>query len=803
MRFKALTNQHYKGYCPLSMQLTFIVPLLLQVFTTRNLIHWLATHRLSQTSSLKQRQKKSHQYRLNFTSVCYKIWRFTQAFKRETPPFPLESLERQQAAVALQQAEAKYRSIFENTIEGIFQTTHDGRYLSANPALARMYGYSSPAELLSQLTDIEHQLYVNPQARSHFIALLHAHDVVVDFESQIYRKDGSIIWISENARAVRDTHGHLLYYEGTVEDITERRAVKRLLAGQNQVLEMIAKGTELSTVLNAITQFLEEQLHAVNCVICLSEQEGKGGWLRSHLDSQVEDRCETTWSTPILSMNGHVLGVLSLSSQPFRQPTRYEQQAIAKATQLAGIAIERAFVERQLYHEAFYDSLTHLPNRAWLMKQLERAIARTQSTCSNCSFSPSAASACQLQCPRSFAVLFLDLDGFKVINDSLGHLVGDRLLQRIAHRLESCLEDNGIVARLGGDEFTILLDNLEDIAQATAIAERIHQQLAAPFDLDTHEVFTSASIGIAFAGHTAISKYERPEQLLRDADIAMYRAKALGRGHYAVFDATMHAQAVTRLQLETELRRAVERQEFVLYYQPIVALSTGQITGFEALVRWLHPELGIVSPAEFIPVAEETGLIIPLGRWVLAEACQQMQLWQQQYPHLELSISVNLSGWQLAQPNFIEQIDQVLRETGLPHQSLKLEITESTIMETSAIALSVLQALKQRQIKLCIDDFGTGYSSLSRLHQLPIDTLKIDKSFVSQILEDGSQWKMMGTIVTLARNLGMEAIAEGVESAEQLAQLRSLQCQQGQGYFFSRPLNAQAAQDLLANSPQW
>ncbi|NES94526.1 MAG: EAL domain-containing protein [Desertifilum sp. SIO1I2] len=741
----------------------------------------------------------------------------------------LDITERQRAEEALQEAEAKYRSIFENTIEGIFQTTRDGKYLSANPALARIYGYSSPSELLNELTDIEHQLYVSPQARSQFIERLHADDLVIGFESQIYRKDGSIIWISENARAVRDRSGNLLYYEGTVEDITERRFVKTLLAGQNRVLEMIAKGTELSVVLNAIVQFLEEQFHDVQCRILLFEQQQSQPLIDTPTaDASCNSAIATlpaqiahTWenyfaqglnanlSIPILSTNGQIFGLLSLYSDTGtdrhanhpQQLTRYEHQALDKATQLAGIAIARAFVEQQLHREAFYDSLTRLPNRAWLMKQLERAITRTQSTCPYC---------CQpSRCSSHFAVLFLDLDGFKVINDSLGHLVGDRLLQRIARRLESCLAAQGTVARLGGDEFTILLDRLTDISQATAIAEKIHAALATPFDLDSHEVFTSASIGIVFAkthpqeAIASVSQYERPEELLRDADIAMYRAKALGRGHYAVFDATMHAQAVARLQLETELRRAIERQEFLLYYQPIVTLATGQISGFEALIRWRHPELGMVSPAQFIPIAEETGLIIPIGRWVLWEACRQMRDWQQQYPHLELSISVNLSGCQLAQPNSIEQIDQILQQTGLPPHSLKLEITESTIMETSAIALSGLQGLKQRNLKLCIDDFGTGYSSLSRLHQLPIHTLKIDKSFVSQIQQDGSQWKMMGTIVTLARNLGMEAIAEGVETAEQLELLRSLQCQQGQGYFFSPPVEAQRAQELLAQFPRW
>ncbi|MGE5658265.1 MAG: EAL domain-containing protein [Actinomycetota bacterium] len=627
---------------------------------------------------------------------------------------------------ALRQAEEKYRSIFENAVEGIFQTLPCGRYLNANPALARIYGYSSPAALMEKLSDIAHQLYVDPRRRDEFMSLMQEHDQVSNFESQVYRCDGQIIWISESARAVRDAKGELVYYEGIVEDITNRKQV-----------------------------------------------------------------------------------------------------------------------EEQLLYNAFHDALTGLPNRLMFMDRLQQALQRSKT-----------------EPEYRFAVLFLDLDRFKIVNDSLGHMAGDRLLIAFAQRLETVLLESiatrhtpptdlaFTIARLGGDEFTILLENIQQASDATQIAEQIHQALTLPFSIDGHDIFTTSSIGIVLnweieindwaseagsnRGPVPISALEAEkgrwgelpspaftvgetyplclmrysaEDLLRDADIAMYRAKAMGKARHAVFNAAMYAGAVARLQLETDLRRAVAAEEFLVYYQPIVSLESGQIAGFEALVRWRHPNQGLISPASFIPLAEETGLIVPLGTWVLREACRQMRRWQLQFPSdSPLSMSVNLSGQQFSQSDLISTFEEILRETGLEGRSLKVEITESVITEGAGAATAILQRLRELGIQLCIDDFGTGYSSLSRLHQFPINTLKIDRSFVSWLGKKGKgHWggmapgEIVQTILMLAHNLGMDAIAEGVETPEQLAQLKRHRCEYGQGYLFSKPLCSEAATALLAD----
>ncbi len=505
---------------------------------------------------------------------------------------------------------------------------------------------------------------------------------------------------------------------------------------------------------------------------------------------------------------------------------------------------DRKLAEEQLIYNAFHDGLTGLPNRGLLMARLRQAVARGK------------------QHPDYlYALLFLDLDRFKVVNDSLGHSVGDQLLIAIARRLEACISrynfssfnsrstgqyalkpQNSLVARLGGDHFVILLEGMRDIGDAAKVAEQIHKELVAPFALNGYEVFISTSIGIATSCQldpdgspekASQSDRQRPEELLRDADLAMYHAKAQGKACYAVFDKAMHDRALALLQLENDLRRAIsvcdrpaggdrflrdcEPREFQLYYQPIVGFQSGRIVGFEALVRWNHPERGLVSPAEFIPVAEETGLILPLGIWVLREACRQMAFWQKQFARLsetgsfekpigdirQLTVSVNLSGKQFLQPDLVEQIDRILQETGLDASCLKLEITESAIVDNIQSTINTLWQLRSRNIQLSLDDFGTGYSSLSYLHRFPIDTLKIDRSFVSRIGGAGENIEIVKAIVMLAHSLGMNVVAEGAETKEQLAQLRSLGCECGQGYFFSKPLPATAAEALLAASPQW
>ncbi len=438
---------------------------------------------------------------------------------------------------------------------------------------------------------------------------------------------------------------------------------------------------------------------------------------------------------------------------------------------------DRKTAEEKLLYEASHDALTQLPNRARFMDLLRQAIKRAQA-------SPD----------YLFAVLFIDLDRFKVINDSLGHLIGDKLLVEITQRLQRCLRSGDTVARLGGDEFTILLSGLKEIADVIAVAERIQKEVSQPCLLDGHETFTTASIGIALYDTT----YKDPAALLRDADIAMYQAKTAGKARHVIFNSEMHSHALDRMRLEADLRRAIERQEFFLLYQPIVSLTTGQLTGFEALLRWRHPERGLVSPAEFIPIAEETGAIVPIGEWVLLQAVRQTRQWQRQFPWMQhLKLSVNLSGKQFTNANLIERVIQTLRLTRFDPHHLKLEITETVLMENIETATEMLKQLRALGVQLSIDDFGTGYSSLSYLHRLPINTLKVDRSFVSRMAEHSENLEIVRTIIMLAKNLRLDVVAEGVETRHQVAQLRQLDCEYGQGYFFSKPLEAAAAEELM------
>jgi len=434
-------------------------------------------------------------------------------------------------------------------------------------------------------------------------------------------------------------------------------------------------------------------------------------------------------------------------------------------------------------HAAFHDALTRLPNRALLAENLKFVIERAKN-----------------HEDYQFAVLFLDLDRFKNVNDSLGHSIGDQLLIAMARRLESCIREVDMVARLGGDEFAILLDGIPNQSEATNMARRIQEKLLSPFNLSGHEVFTSTSIGISVSS----TGYDHPENMLRDADTAMYRAKAQGKACYEVFDKGMHTHAVYVLQMENDLRRAIDREELRVYYQPIVSLENGNLAGFEALIRWQHPERGFINPSDFIPLAEDTGLIVPLGLWILKRACQQLCKWQWQSPaNRSLFMSVNLSSKQVAQPSLVSDIREILEETHVEARHLKLEITESAVMENAEMAARILNRLKELGVQLSIDDFGTGYSSLSYLHRFPVNTLKIDRSFVGRIGEAAENIEIVRTVVSLAENMGMEVVAEGVETLSQLMQLRKLKCQYGQGYLFSRPVDAEMVNSWISKKPHW
>ncbi|MEW5926976.1 MAG: EAL domain-containing protein [Gemmatimonadota bacterium] len=443
---------------------------------------------------------------------------------------------------------------------------------------------------------------------------------------------------------------------------------------------------------------------------------------------------------------------------------------------------DRTQAEADLLRIASHDPLTGLPNRSSFMTRLQRSVGRL-------TYQPQA----------QFTVLFVDVDRFKTINDSLGHLKGDELLVSVGQRLEECVRPEDMVARLGGDEFAILLHGTSEPADAARVASRIQARLSEHLVLGTQEVFVSASIGIV----TSLG-YDHPEEMLRDADIAMYRAKQSGRARYQVFDVAMHSAAVTRLHLETDLRRAVEREEFILHYQPVVCLETGTVCGFEALVRWPHPQRGLVPPGEFIPSLEETGLIRTLGGWVLQQACRQLQQWLVRHPEREsLFVSVNLSGKQFADRNLVPRVREVLRETGLSGKRLKLEVTETVLVDDPEAAAAMLAELKELGIQIQIDDFGTGYSSLKYLDQLPIDMLKVDRSFVSRIRHGSQGAEIVRTIVGLGKNLGIAVVAEGMETPAQLNYLKQLGCDYGQGYIFSRATSAEAAEDMLSHGIAW
>jgi len=553
--------------------------------------------------------------------------------------------ERKHSTQALHEAEQRYYDLFENALEGIFRTTPDGRYLDANPALARIYGFESPAELMGQLRDIRNQLYVDPLRRDEFIRLIDAEGVVAGFESEVYRKNGEIIWISENARVISRT-GVLVCYEGTVEDITERKLYQ----------------------------------------------------------------------------------------------ARIEQQAS-------------------------YDTLTGLANRSLLHDRLQQAILAAASY------------------GTRLAVVFVDLDRFKFINDSLGHHVGDELLRAMAERLKGSVRESDTVARLGGDEFVLLINGYGDPESVAVVLERMLLDISQPWTIAQGDFNTTCSIGVALYpddGDTA-------ETLLKHADSAMYRAKEKGRNNFQFFTAELNALITERLELENKLRRALERQQFTLHYQPRVDLQTRRIVGAEALIRWQVSELEIVPPSRFIPVAEEIGLIAPIGKWVLRTACEQNKAWQDA-GFAPFVISVNVSARQFRQENFVQIVADVLAETGLEARYLEIELTESAVMHDAEQFIAMLGELNDLGVQISLDDFGTGYSSLSYLKRLPVDRLKVDRSFVQDIATDVDDATIVRTIIALGHNLGLKVVAEGVETEQQLEFLRSNHCDELQGYYFATPL---------------
>jgi diguanylate cyclase (GGDEF)-like protein/PAS domain S-box-containing protein len=671
------------------------------------------------------------------------------------------------ATDALREREAYFRSLVENARDVIHVINPDQTTRYVTPSVKRLLDWE-PEELIGRSVleivhpdDLEHALNDLRATRG-------APGVGLPIEVRVRHKNGSWRIFEGIGRNLMDDP----VVRGIVvnsRDITDRRRreeqVRRLAAipheSPNPILECDLEGNPI--YVNPAAQALLAELRLDDALRLLPAdhvQLVRGCVASGHGARGIE--------APVGAR------VLSWT---------YHPHAALGAVHVFGEEVtERKQVEERLLHQALHDPLTGLPNRHLFMDRLGGALGRFH----------------RRNGPL-FAVLFLDLDRFKVVNDSLGHHVGDELLQVVGERLRASVRAGDTVARFGGDEFAVLLEELESLDEATHIAERLGQAVAAPINLSGYEVFSSASIGIALCA----AGLDRPEYLLRNADVAMYRAKGGGASRYEVFDRTMHAQALERLQMETDLRRALVRGEFRLRYQPIVSLTRGTITGVEALLRWDHAERGLTSPGDFIPVAEETGLILPLGAWVLGEACRQLAEWRREFPHARIALSVNLSAKQFGQADLVQRIRAALDEAGLDPRHLKLEITESAIIDHPGSAGAMLRQLKEQGIQVQMDDFGTGYSSLSSLHSLPLDALKIDRSFVSRIPEDPATLQMVRTIALLARGLDLAVIAEGVETQAQLDEVRAMGCDYAQGYLMSPPLDPEGISALLAEDPRW
>ncbi len=688
----------------------------------------------------------------------------------------------------MHESEDVFRLMVENSADLISKHTPEGETVYVSPACRALLGYE-PQELAGRVVceflhpaDIRkvRSLHKNPNELPDAYRL----------SFRVCRKDGRFVRLETSARTVRDpdtgaVREIVAVSRDTTERMEEEEAVRENEARFRQMVDSAQEGILLLDAESRTDYTNERMAEMLGCganeiighSVLIFLDEAAHSDAKSHFD-RLRQGVKGRSDFQFRRKDGSNFWAM-VSTTPMSDDAGNFTGSLSVVTDIT----ERKRFEQQLFYDAFHDALTGLPNRALFLDHLNLALERAKR-----------------RADHSFAVLYLDLDRFKVINDSIGHAVGDMLLIKASDRLQNCLRPGDTIARLGGDEFTILLEDIDEAAHAIEVAERIQKEMSLPFNLNGHEAFTTVSIGIALYN----ASYNHLEELLRDADTAMYQAKSLGKAQHALFDKNMHDQAMHLLQLETDLRRAIDREEFMVLYQPIVSLQTGMLIGFEALVRWRHPKREIICPKDFISLAEETGHIILIGQWVIEEACRQMRQWQENLcSELPLSISVNLSSKQFANSSLIDQIMESLKKTGLDPGMLKLEITESVVMEDMKAAAGMLEQLRSLGVGLSIDDFGTGYSSLSYLHRLPINTLKIDRSFVSRMVESNEHAEIVRTIVMLAKNLGLEVIAEGVETRAQLEQLQGLKCENAQGFLFSRPVDAETAEMLVLKMLQW
>jgi diguanylate cyclase (GGDEF)-like protein/PAS domain S-box-containing protein len=661
----------------------------------------------------------------------------------------------------LRESEGRYRRLFLDAPLGLYRVTPGGEFLDVNPGLVHMLGYHHPEPLLAvRMGD----LYMDPGDRTLWEKLLQKDGHLRGFKARFKRRDGGFIWVEDYVRAARDARGAVRFYEGCLENVTLRHAPKDAVASLEKAVENLPIGVTISDLDGRIvyTNPAEARSHGYTVEELIGRE---ARILVTHADKQPLK------SVPVKDLKPWKRERMSLRKDGTTFPAQlFSDVIISPAGAPVGVVTtsedisDRKRIEEDLRKSAFYDALTGLPNRSLFVDRLGRALERARR-----------------RRDYVFAVLFLDLDRFKLVNDSFGHPMGDRLLVETARKLESVIRPSDTVSRLGGDEFAILAEDIRDTADAVAIAERAQRTLAEPIELLGQELFSTASIGIALGG----PNYEDPGDLLRDADTAMYNAKAQGKARFEIFDEHMQVKAQEVKRLDSDLRRALERSEFFLVYQPVASVKTGAIVGAEALLRWRHPTRGELLPEEFVVLAEEIGLIQPIGDWALRNACQAARSWS--LAGHDAFVAVNLSARQFRHADLVSRIGRALKEAGLDPSRLELELTESAVMENVEESIAMLTEIRDTGVRLGLDDFGTGYSSLSHLKHLPLETLKIDRTFVRQVPDDRRDAAIAASVIALAHSLGLKVVAEGVESREQLSFLRAQGCDLVQGTLVGRP----------------